>query len=147
MRLLHQRVFRSRRNAQAFEIERKCLFSQLSSANDTRDLLVVISCASLALADVGIMMYDLVASVSVRIDALLFCLGSSERNSYINVIVKCKERTKNSYINIIVKCKERTISDILVSCMQGMQLCLDAYAKLAKIMRPCLKEAASDSQE
>ncbi|RYR25373.1 hypothetical protein Ahy_B02g059079 [Arachis hypogaea] len=67
-----------------------------------------------------------------RIDALLFCLGSSERNSYINIIVKCKERT---------------ISDILVSCMQGMQLCFDAYAKLAKIMRPCLKEAASDSQE
>ena len=29
------------------------------------DLPVVISCASLALADAGIMMYDLVASVSV----------------------------------------------------------------------------------
>ncbi|KAL4393992.1 hypothetical protein AHAS_Ahas02G0107400 [Arachis hypogaea] len=58
------------------------------------DLPVVISCASLALADVGIMMYDLVASVSA-----------------------------------------------------GMHLCLNAYAKLTKIMRSCLKEAASDSQE
>ncbi|RYR73693.1 hypothetical protein Ahy_A02g008164 [Arachis hypogaea] len=64
MRLLHQRVFRSHRNTQAFEIERNSLFGQLSSPNVARDLPVVISCASLALADVGIMMYDLVASVS-----------------------------------------------------------------------------------
>lgn len=39
------------------------------------DLSVVISCASLALADAGIMMYDLVASVSVvclKLDSLSF---------------------------------------------------------------------------
>ncbi|RYR41328.1 hypothetical protein Ahy_A08g037729 [Arachis hypogaea] len=30
---------------------------------------------------------------------------------------------------------------------EGMQLCLDACAKLAKIMRLCLKEIAFDSQE
>lgn len=36
------------------------------------DLPVVISCASLALADAGIMMYDLIASVSVvRMHALM----------------------------------------------------------------------------
>jgi exosome complex component MTR3 len=34
----------------------------------------------------------------------------------------------------------------LVSFIQGMQLCLDACAKLAKIMRSCLKESASDAQ-
>jgi len=40
-----------------------------------------------------------------------------------------------------------SVSDIFDSDMQGMQLCLDACAKLAKIMRSCLKEAASDSTE
>ncbi|XP_010253725.1 PREDICTED: exosome complex component RRP41-like isoform X2 [Nelumbo nucifera] len=58
------------------------------------DLPVVISCASLALADAGIMMYDLVTSVSVAVE-----------------------------------------------------LCLDACSKLGDVMRSCLKEAASASQE
>ena len=38
-------------------------------------------------------------------------------------------------------------SDILASHMRGMQLCLDACAKLVKIIRLCLKEVVSDSLE
>lgn len=40
------------------------------------DLPVVISCASLALADAGIMMYDLVASVSVVCAHMLMHISS-----------------------------------------------------------------------
>ncbi|KAB5561717.1 hypothetical protein DKX38_006674 [Salix brachista] len=75
------------------------------------DLPAVISCASLALGDAGITMYDLVAGASV----------------VTQLTITRKWSTAN--LN------------------EAMQLCLDACSKLAKIMRSCLKEAASASKD
>ncbi|KAJ6369147.1 hypothetical protein OIU78_001507 [Salix suchowensis] len=85
------------------------------------DLPVAISCASLALADAGITMYDLVAGASVS------CLG---RNLIIDP----------NFLTITGKWSTANLNE-------AMQLCLDACSKLAKIMRSCLKEAASASKD
>ncbi|KAK7262294.1 hypothetical protein RJT34_29860 [Clitoria ternatea] len=108
------------------------------------DLPVIISCASLALADAGIMMYDLVASVSVS------CLS---KNLVIDPILE-EENCQDGSLMIACMPSRYEITQLTVTgewstpkINEGMQLCLDACAKLAKIMRLCLKEAASDSQE
>uniref|UniRef100_A0A5B6YGV0 Putative exosome complex component MTR3 isoform X1 n=1 Tax=Davidia involucrata TaxID=16924 RepID=A0A5B6YGV0_DAVIN len=108
------------------------------------DLPVVISCASLALADAGIMMYDLVASVSVS------CLGKnlvidpiSEEESYQDgsLMITCMP-SRNEVTQLTVTGEWST-----PKIHEAMELCLDACSKLGKIMRSCLKEAASASQE
>ncbi|XP_019448760.1 PREDICTED: exosome complex component RRP41-like isoform X4 [Lupinus angustifolius] len=108
------------------------------------DLPVVISCASLALADAGIMMYDLVASVSVS------CLS---KNLVIDPIFE-EENYQDGSLMITCMPSRYKITQLTVTgewstpnINEGMQLCLDACAKLAKIMRSCLKEAASASKE
>ncbi|ESW04267.1 hypothetical protein PHAVU_011G080900 [Phaseolus vulgaris] len=108
------------------------------------DLPVVISCASLALADAGIMMYDLVASVSV---------SSFSKNLVIDPILE-EENCQDGSLMITCMPSRYEITQLTVTgewssprINEGMQLCLDACAKLAKIMRSCLKEAASDSRE
>ncbi|KAG4979842.1 hypothetical protein JHK82_033089 [Glycine max] len=108
------------------------------------DLPVVISCASLALADAGIMMYDLVASVSVS------CFN---KNLVIDPVLE-EENGQDGSLMITCMPSRYEITQLTVTgewstpkINEGMQLCLDACAKLAKIMRSCLKEAVSDSQE
>ncbi|XP_028808016.1 exosome complex component RRP41-like [Neltuma alba] len=108
------------------------------------DLPVVISCASLALADAGIMMYDLIASVSVS------CLG---KNLVIDPTSE-EESCQDGSLMITCMPSRYEITQLTVTgdwstpkINEGMQLCLDACAKLAKIMRSCLKEAAQGSQE
>ncbi|KAK2380267.1 Exosome complex component RRP41-like [Trifolium repens] len=107
------------------------------------DLPVVISVASLALADAGILMYDLVASVSVS------CLG---KNLVIDPISE-EENCQDGSLMITCMPSRYEITQLTVTgewstskINEGMQLCLDACAKLAKIMRSCLKESASDAQ-
>ncbi|KAK2411590.1 3'-5'-exoribonuclease family protein [Trifolium repens] len=107
------------------------------------DLPVVISCASLALADAGILMYDLVASVSVS------CLG---KNLVIDPISE-EENSQDGSLMITCLPSRYEITQLTVTgewstpkINEGMQLCLDACAKLAKIMRSCLKESSSDAQ-
>ncbi|CAH1437920.1 unnamed protein product [Lactuca virosa] len=85
------------------------------------DLPVVISCASLALADAGIMMFDLVAAVSVS------CLG---KNLVIDPVSE-EENYQDEWSSPKIH--------------EAMELCLDACSKLGKIMRSCLKESASTS--
>ncbi|PSR89954.1 Exosome complex component RRP41-like [Actinidia chinensis var. chinensis] len=108
------------------------------------DLPVVISCASLALADAGIMMYDLVASVSVS------CLGKnlvidpiSEEESYQDgsLMITCMP-SRNEVTQLTVTGEWST-----PKIHEAMELCLDACSKLGNIMRSCLKETASASQE
>ncbi|XP_057720359.1 exosome complex component RRP41-like [Arachis stenosperma] len=108
------------------------------------DLPVVISCASLALDDAGIMMYDLVASVSMS------CLN---KNLVIDPIFE-KENSQDESLMITCMPSRDEITQLTftgewstLKIYEGMQLCLDACAKLAKIMRSYLKEAASNSQE
>ncbi|ESR37782.1 hypothetical protein CICLE_v10029091mg [Citrus x clementina] len=108
------------------------------------DLPVVISCASVALADAGIMMYDLVASVSVS------CLG---KNLLIDPVLE-EESYQDGSLMIACMPSRYEVTQLTVTgewstphFNEAMQLCLDASAKLGKIMRSCLKEAASDEQE
>ncbi|KAL3530551.1 hypothetical protein ACH5RR_009873 [Cinchona calisaya] len=108
------------------------------------DLPVVISCASLALADAGIMLYDLVASVSVS------CLGKnlvidpiSEEESYQDgslLITSMPSRNEVTQLTITGEWSTPKIHE-------AMELCLDACSKLGKIVRSCLKDAASPPQE
>ncbi|KAM7496774.1 hypothetical protein LguiA_021188 [Lonicera macranthoides] len=106
------------------------------------DLPVVISCASIALADAGIMMYDLVASVSVS------CLG---KNLVIDPISE-EESYQDGSLMITCLPSRNEVTQLTVSgewstpkIHEAMELCLDACSKLGKIMRSCLKEAASAS--
>lgn len=108
------------------------------------DLPVVISCASLALADAGIMMSDLVAAASVS------CLGTNllidpicEEESYQDgsLMITCMP-SRNEVTQLSVTGEWST-----AKVHEAMELCLDACSKLGKIMRSCLKEAASASQE
>ncbi|KAL2471055.1 3'-5'-exoribonuclease family protein [Abeliophyllum distichum] len=108
------------------------------------DLPVVISCASLALADAGIMLYDMVASVSMS------CLGKnlvidpvSEEESYQDggLMITCMP-SRNEVTQMTVTGEWST-----PKIHEAMQLCLDACSKLGKIMRSCLKEAVSAPQE
>ncbi|XP_010557342.1 PREDICTED: exosome complex component RRP41-like [Tarenaya hassleriana] len=108
------------------------------------DLPVVISCASLALADAGIMMYDLITAVSVS------CIGKhltidpvSEEESYQDgsfMITCMPSRYEVTQLTITGEWATPKINE-------AMQLCLDACSKLGEIMRDCLKHAASASLE
>ncbi|KAG6760702.1 hypothetical protein POTOM_033881 [Populus tomentosa] len=147
------------------------------------DLPVVISCASLALADAGIMMYDLVAGVSVSclgrnliIDPILeeesfqdgslmiTCMPSRYEVTQLSITgewstaklnevrhLNCKHDLSNyrkNHIPFMAVCNQRCVQfgcTDLAFHKQAMQLCLDACSKLDKIMRACLKEAASAS--
>ncbi|KAG2670443.1 hypothetical protein I3760_14G086300 [Carya illinoinensis] len=108
------------------------------------DLPVVISCASLALADAGILMYDLVTSVS------LSCLG---KNLVIDPILE-EESYQDGSLMITCMPSRYEVTQLTITgewstpkINEGMQLCLDACSKLANIMRSCLKEATTSSQE
>ncbi|WCJ38117.1 Exosome complex component RRP41-like [Euphorbia peplus] len=108
------------------------------------DLPVVISCASLALADAGIMMYDLVAGVSV------VGLGT---NLVIDPILE-EESCEDGSLMITCMPSRYEVTQLTVTgewsaakMNEGMQLCFDACSKLAEIMRLCLKQSASASQE
>ncbi|KAF5751555.1 3'-5'-exoribonuclease family protein isoform 1 [Tripterygium wilfordii] len=108
------------------------------------DLPVIISCASVALADAGIMMYDLVAAVSMS------CLGKNlvidpitEEESYQDgsLMITCMpSRYEVTQLTVIGEWSTPEINE-------AMELCLDACSKLAEIMRSSLKEVVSGSQE
>eukprot|EP00268_Persea_americana_P054342 TRINITY_DN6219_c0_g1_i3.p1 TRINITY_DN6219_c0_g1~~TRINITY_DN6219_c0_g1_i3.p1 ORF type:complete len:279 (-),score=62.12 TRINITY_DN6219_c0_g1_i3:408-1244(-) len=107
------------------------------------DLPVIISCASLALADAGIMMFDLVTSVSVS------CLGKNL------VIDPTSEEESDQDGSFMISCmpSRNEVTQLTITgewstskIHEAMELCLDACSKLGKIMRTCLKEAASATE-
>ncbi|KAF3634244.1 putative receptor-like serine/threonine-protein kinase NCRK-like [Capsicum annuum] len=108
------------------------------------DLPVVISCASLALADAGILLYDLVASVSVS------CLGKdlvidpiSEEESYNDgsLMITCMP-SRNQVTQLIVDGEWST-----PKIHDAMELCLGACSKLGEVMRSCLKDVVTELKE
>ncbi|KAK4440724.1 Exosome complex component RRP41-like [Sesamum alatum] len=108
------------------------------------DLPVITTCASLALADAGIMLYDMVASVSVSsIGKNLLIDPVSEEESYQDgsLMITCMP-SRNEVTQMTVTGEWST-----PKIHEAMQLCLDACSKLGKIMRSCLKEAASGPQD
>ncbi|KAM1309827.1 hypothetical protein ACFX13_006628 [Malus domestica] len=108
------------------------------------DFPVIISCASLALADAGIMMYDLVASVSVS------CLG---KNLVIDPILE-EESYQDGSLMLTCIPSRYEVTQLTITgewstpkVNEGMQICLDACAKLVVIMRACLKGTNSALEE
>ncbi|KAG7035475.1 Exosome complex component RRP41-like protein, partial [Cucurbita argyrosperma subsp. argyrosperma] len=108
------------------------------------ELPVMISCASLALADAGIMLYDLVASVSVS------CFG---KNLLIDPMLE-EENYEDGSLMITCMPSRYELTQLTITGQwstakinEGMQLCVDASCKLVKIMRSCLKESATISEE
>ncbi|XP_021896203.1 exosome complex component RRP41-like [Carica papaya] len=106
------------------------------------DLPVIISCASLALADAGIMMYDLVTAVS------LTCIG---KNLIIDPVLE-EESHQDGSLMITCMPSRYEVTQLTITgewstpkINEGMQLCLDACGKLGEIMRACLKDSASAS--
>ncbi|XP_047317466.1 exosome complex component RRP41-like [Impatiens glandulifera] len=109
------------------------------------DFPVVVSCASLALADAGIMLYDLVASVSVSsLGKNLLIDPLTEEESYQDgsLLITCMpSRNEVTQLTITGEWSTPKINE-------AMELCIDACSKLGNVMRSCLKqEAASDAQE
>ncbi|KAJ4842220.1 Exosome complex component RRP41-like [Turnera subulata] len=105
------------------------------------DLPAVISCASVALADAGIMMYDLVAGVSVS------CLGT---NLVIDPVSE-EESFQDGSLMVTLMPSRYEVTQLTVTgewsaskVNEGMQLCLDACSKLGEVLRSCLKVPASD---
>ncbi|KAL5716970.1 Exosome complex component RRP41-like [Ranunculus cassubicifolius] len=103
------------------------------------DLPVVISCASLALADAGIMMFDLVTSVSVC------CLGSKL------VLDPITEEESNQDGSLMVACmpSRNEVTQLTLTgdwstpkIHEAMELCLSACSKLGEITRSCLRDTA-----
>ncbi|KAI3849683.1 hypothetical protein MKW98_026597 [Papaver atlanticum] len=112
------------------------------------DLPVIISCASLALADAGIMMYDLVTSVSVS------CLGS---NLVIDPITE-EESCEDGSLLITTMPSRNEVTQLNINgewstpkIHEAMELCLTACSKLGELMRSYLTEPepepASASEE
>ncbi|KAM0952981.1 putative ribosomal protein S5 domain 2-type [Dioscorea sansibarensis] len=104
------------------------------------DLPVIITCASLALADAGIMMYDLVSSVSVS------CFG---KNLVIDPTAEEEAFQDGSFMVTYMPSRKEVTQLTLTGewstakINEAMELCLDACLKLADVMRSCLKEAAN----
>ncbi|KAH0451465.1 hypothetical protein IEQ34_018764 [Dendrobium chrysotoxum] len=105
------------------------------------DLPVIISCASLAIADAGIMMYDLVSAVS------LSCFG---KNMVIDPTSE-EEACQDGSLMITYMPSRNEVTQFTLTgewstakINEAMELCLDACSKLADILRSCLKENASE---
>ncbi|XP_020694973.1 exosome complex component RRP41-like isoform X1 [Dendrobium catenatum] len=105
------------------------------------DLPVIISCASLAIADAGIMMYDLVSAVS------LSCFG---KNMVIDPTSE-EEACQDGSLMITYMPSRNEVTQFTLTgewptarINEAMELCLDACSKLADILRSCLKDNASE---
>ncbi|KAH9542961.1 hypothetical protein CY35_13G037000 [Sphagnum magellanicum] len=101
------------------------------------DLAVVISCASMALADAGIVMYDLVPAVSLSCTGSEVLLDASmEEEKWGDggmIVAAMTSRNEITQLTMTGEWPSTKVSEAL-------QLCLDACLKLAELMRSCLKE-------
>ncbi|KAJ7534311.1 hypothetical protein O6H91_13G089100 [Diphasiastrum complanatum] len=103
------------------------------------DLPVVISCASLALADAGIVMYDLVCAMSASSVGRQLLLDSTYE----------EEKGEDGGLMIAHMTSRNEVTQLTVTgqwsstrLSEALEVCLDACVKLGEVMRTCLKEAA-----
>ncbi|GAB2223256.1 hypothetical protein Droror1_Dr00017394 [Drosera rotundifolia] len=108
------------------------------------DLPLVVSCASLALADAGIMMYDLVTAV---------CLSCHGPNLILDPLVEEESHQDGSlmvtYMPSRVEVTQLTITGewSVTRIHEAMNLCISACSRLGEVMRSCLKEAAATTDD
>ncbi|GJN10923.1 hypothetical protein PR202_ga29071 [Eleusine coracana subsp. coracana] len=103
------------------------------------DLPIIISCASLALADAGIMMYDLVTSVSVNI----IIDPTSDEEAWQDGSLMVSYMPSRKEITQLTLTGEWTDGKIT----NAVELCMDACSKLCDILRNHLKETANLASE
>ncbi|CAM6098599.1 unnamed protein product [Calypogeia fissa] len=109
--------------------------------SDGGDLPAVITCASLALADAGIVMYDLVGAISGSVvgrELLLDSTSEEERNQDGSVLVAAM--TSRNEITQVAFTGEWSST----SANEALEICMDACKKLGDVMRACLKEDAAE---
>jgi len=104
------------------------------------DLPIIISCASLALADAGIMMYDLVTSVSV----------SCFRKNIIIDPTSDEEAWQDGSLVVAFMPARKEITQLTLTgewsdgrITNAVELCMDACIKLGDILRDRLKDTAT----
>ncbi|GAB2275068.1 Exosome complex component RRP41-like [Dionaea muscipula] len=108
------------------------------------DLPLIVSCASLALADAGIMIYDLVTAVSVS------CHGS---NLILDPLVEEESYQEGSLMITYMPSREEVTQLTITGewsptrIHEAMNLCLSACSNLGNVMRSCLKEAAAAASD
>lgn len=105
------------------------------------DLPVIITCASLALADAGIMMFDLVTAVSVASigrDLVIDPTSEEEDCQDGGLTVACMP-SRNEITQLTINGEWST-----TAVSEALNLCLDACRKLADIVRVCLKESVTE---
>lgn len=107
------------------------------------DLPVVITCASLALADAGIVMYDLVSAVSLSSfdTKLLLDATLDEENSQDGSLMLACMTSRNEITQLSLSGEWPQ-----VKLSEGLKLCLDACNKLAGLMRITLKESVGGEE-
>ncbi|EFJ27555.1 hypothetical protein SELMODRAFT_441621 [Selaginella moellendorffii] len=104
------------------------------------DLPVIVTCASLALADAGIVLYDLVAAVS----------ASSIQGQVLLDPSTSEENCEDGSLMVAYMPSRKEITQVTMTgewsssrASESLELCLDACAKIGDVMRSCLKEAAA----
>lgn len=104
------------------------------------DLPVVVTCASLALADAGIVMYDLVSAIS---------LSCFEKTLVLDATLE-EESSQDGSLMVACMTSRNEITQLSMSgewsqpkLSEALNLCLDACNKLAELMRITLKESSS----
>lgn len=97
----------------------------------------VITCASLALADAGIVMYDLVAAISGSFVGRELLLDSTSE----------EERTQDGSVMVAAMTSRKEITQVTfsgewssTSACEALEVSTDACEKLGPVMRACLKE-------
>ncbi|KAF8051274.1 hypothetical protein N665_1756s0013, partial [Sinapis alba] len=90
--------------------------------------------SNLALADAGIMMYDLITAVSVS------CIEEEGCEDGSLMMTCMPSRYEVTQLTITGEWTTPNINE-------AMQLCVDACSKLGEIMRDCLKQAATAADE
>jgi len=108
------------------------------------DLAVVIACASMALADAGIEMYDMVPAISAC------CVG---REVLLDPTLE-EEKWSDGEMMVTYMASRKEVTQLTLtgewpgtSASDALQLCLDACGKVADVMRLCLKEQAGGDLE
>lgn len=116
------------------------VFALLLSAGGS-DLPVVITCASMALADAGIQMFDLVSSMSVsRVSGGVLLLDAGE----------AEERAEDGRLHIAFTASRNEIVQLELSgewsqvhAGEAIDLCIEGCTAVDAYMRSCLREQAN----
>ncbi len=122
-----------------------------------------ITCASLAIADAGIEMYDLVSSTSLAFQGTSILLdpsfhdiaGSSghllvsymsNRSEITHLSLSSKDLSSQQFSEVLQNCCQFIWSLLLKQYIQALELCIDGCEKIYRLMRECLTTSFNEKQ-